>query len=33
MLLNIYKKQDILNRCKKIQKEKVNVIEELNKKK
>lgn len=32
MLLNIYKKQDILNRCKKIQKEKVNVIEELNKK-
>lgn len=32
MLLNIYKKKDILNRCKKIQKEKVNVIEELNKK-
>lgn len=32
MLLNLYKKKDILNRCKKIQKEKVNVIEELNKK-
>lgn len=32
MLLNIHKKQEILNRCKKIQKEKVNVIEELNKK-
>lgn len=32
MLLNIYKKQDILNKCKKVQKEKVNVIEELNKK-
>ena len=32
MLLNLYKKEDILNRCKKIQKEKVNVIEELNKK-
>ena len=29
MLLNLYKKKDILNRCKK---EKVNVIEELNKK-
>ena len=32
MLLNLYKKKDILNRCKKSQKEKVNVIEELNKK-
>ena len=32
MLLNLYKKKDILDRCKKIQKEKVNVIEELNKK-
>lgn len=32
ILLNLYKKKDILNRCKKIQKEKVNVIEELNKK-
>lgn len=32
MLLNLYKKKDILNRCKKIQKEKVSVIEELNKK-
>lgn len=32
MLLNLYKKKDILNRCEKIQKEKVNVIEELNKK-
>lgn len=32
MLLNLYKKKDILNRCKNIQKEKVNVIEELNKK-
>lgn len=32
MLLNLYKKKDILNRCKKIQKEKANVIEELNKK-
>lgn len=32
MLLNLYKKKDILNRCKKIQNEKVNVIEELNKK-
>lgn len=32
MILNLYKKKDILNRCKKIQKEKVNVIEELNKK-
>lgn len=32
ILLNLYKKKDILNRCEKIQKEKVNVIEELNKK-